>query len=240
MINLNKIFKTLPKEGYAVLDFDNTCIINDVGEALFAFLCENQLLKNIEGKSAFQKYFRLLEEGKVEEAYEFQIKILGGFTLDELKRIVREIIRHEGSEITKRKLFGIKIPKGIRINESVLKIVDFLQTNNYKIWVVTASHKTVVEEALKIFFPTYKINCIGMENEIEKGILTDRLIYPTSMFKGKVEAIKKYISRDIKPILAIGDSMSDQYMLEYAKIGIIINKNKKLVDLAKEKGWIVL
>ena len=34
------------KRRFAVLDFDNTCIINDIGEATFAFACENRLIKN--------------------------------------------------------------------------------------------------------------------------------------------------------------------------------------------------
>ena len=30
---------------FAVLDFDNTCIVNDVGEATLAFICRNHLLR---------------------------------------------------------------------------------------------------------------------------------------------------------------------------------------------------
>ena len=43
------IEKKIPEAGnqpFAVFDFDNTCIINDIGEAMFAFLCRNKLLKN--------------------------------------------------------------------------------------------------------------------------------------------------------------------------------------------------
>src|ERR1700688_4343182 len=30
---------------FAVLDFDNTCIVNDIGEATLAFMCRNHLLR---------------------------------------------------------------------------------------------------------------------------------------------------------------------------------------------------
>ena len=34
-----------PDLRFGVLDFDNTCIVNDVGEATLAFMCRNQLLR---------------------------------------------------------------------------------------------------------------------------------------------------------------------------------------------------
>ena len=33
------------EQPFAVLDFDNTCIVNDVGEATLAFMCRNRLLR---------------------------------------------------------------------------------------------------------------------------------------------------------------------------------------------------
>jgi len=31
---------------FAAFDFDNTCIYNDIGEAVFVYQCENGLLRN--------------------------------------------------------------------------------------------------------------------------------------------------------------------------------------------------
>ena len=126
MDTLNKILGLLPKQGYVVFDFDNTCIINDIQEAVLAFLCENSLLKNLDGKDIFRKYHQLLEDEQIQEAYEFAITVLAGFSVNEIRKIVRDVIVNEGLKITKRDLFGIKINKGIKQNRCVLKIIDFL------------------------------------------------------------------------------------------------------------------
>jgi len=230
----------LPKEGYAVFDFDNTCIINDIQEATLSFLCENSLLKNLDGKATFQKYHQLLENGQTQKAYEFGVTSLAGFSVDEIRKIVREMIASEGSKITKRDLFGIKINKGIKRNEPIFKLIDSLHRKKYEIYVVSASSKFVVEEAIKVFLPNYGIKCIGLENVIDKGILTEKLIHPISMFGGKVDCIKKYISKDKRPILAAGDSMNDKEMLEYSGVKVVVDRNNQLTDIARKKDWIIL
>ncbi|MEK6969724.1 MAG: haloacid dehalogenase-like hydrolase [Nanoarchaeota archaeon] len=233
------VLKDLPKQGYAVFDFDNTCIVNDIAEAALAYLCENNLLKKLDGEATFKKYFRLLEEGHTQEAYEFATQLLAGFTISEIKTIVQETVRQEGSKLSKRKLFGIEINRGIKPNKSIAELMGVLHPQ-YKIWVVSASTKPIIEEALKIFLPDYQIKCIGMESEQEQGRLTDRLIYPTSTFQGKVDNIKKYISKDVPPILGAGDSMNDRYMLEYCKVKVVVDRNNQLTELAKKNGWIIL
>ena len=113
------VLKDLPKQGYAVFDFDNTCIVNDIAEAALAYLCENNLLKKLDGEATFKKYFRLLEEGHTQEAYEFATQLLAGFTISEIKTIVQETVRQEGSKLSKRKLFGIEINRVIKPNKSI-------------------------------------------------------------------------------------------------------------------------
>lgn len=236
---LNNILTALPKKGYAVFDFDNTCVINDVGEAVLAFLCENKLLKHFDNETAFKKYYALLEEGKTQEAYEFATQVLAGVTIDEIKQIVKETVKKEGTKLSKRNLYGIEINHGIKINKSIAKLIGLLHAT-YEIWVVSASARPIIEEALKLYFPCCTINCIGMESKQNRGILTEQLIYPTSTFRGKVDNIKKYISKDTPPVLGAGDSMNDRYMLEYSKVKVVVDRNNQLTELAREKGWIIL
>ncbi len=235
----NKILNSLPPQGYAVFDFDNTCIINDIAEAVLAYLCENNLLKKLDGEATFKKYFRLLAEGQTQTAYEFATQLLAGFTINEIKNIVQETVKKEGSKLGKRKLFGIKINRGIKINKPIVKLMNLLYPN-YELWIVSASAKPIIKEAMKIFLPDYQINCIGIESELDQGILTDRLIYPTSTFQGKVANIKKYISKEVPPVLGAGDSMNDRHMLEYCKVKVVIDRNNQLTELARKQGWVIL
>lgn len=225
---------------YAALDFDNTCIINDIQDAVLAYLCENNLIKGHDAKRVFTKYYDLLGSGKVQRAYEFAVKALAGYSIKETRAIVRKAIKKEGTKITKRVLFGITINKGLRINRSVKAIIERLRENNCELWVVSASSKHVVAEALKIFFAGYRINCIGIENVLENDILTDRLVYPTSTSEGKVKCIKKHIHKTRRPIVAGGDSMNDLPMLEYAETRFIIDRNNELTQIAGKRKWDIL
>tara|TARA_Y100000031_G_C8177609_1_gene364865 strand:- start:28 stop:750 length:723 start_codon:yes stop_codon:yes gene_type:complete len=237
MTDFNKLLPDLPEQGYAVLDFDNTCIINDIQEAVLSYLCENSLLKHLDGQETLQKYYQLDNE---HDAYEFAITILDGFTIDELKEIVKKVILAEGSEIGKRELFGVTINHGLKINQSVASLIDFLDKKGYSLYLVSASSKFVIEVAAKVFFPNYNFTSIGIENVIKDGVLTKDLVYPISTCEGKVDNIKNHISKNDKPTVAVGDSMNDAFMLEYSKFKVVVDRNNQLTDLARKNNWLIL
>jgi hypothetical protein len=83
----------VPKAEYpfAIFDFDNTCIVNDIGEATFAYLCRNNLLKDFSLLSdetdhesyherVFQTYQNLYELGDIKNAYALNAQMFSGFT----------------------------------------------------------------------------------------------------------------------------------------------------------------
>jgi len=132
------------------------------------------------------------------------------------------------------------INKGIKRNESIYKLMKLMYIKGYKIYIVSTSSKYVVEWAFKRFFSNISANVIGIENIIKNRILTDELVYPLSVYGGKVENIKNKISGNEKPILAVGDSIGDEKMLEYSQVKIVVDRNNQLTKIAKDKGWIVL
>ena len=241
MINLKEVINLAKEEkSYAVLDFDNTCIINDIGEAVLAYMCENDLLKKRGCKKTFQTYYKLLETKnirKIKQACKLLIQTFEGFSKNEIKSITQKVIKFEGNKIKKRNLFGVEIAKGITLKSEIKEIIQSLNKNNIQVWIVSASPKICVKETFKYFFPTNKANIIGFENKLEKEIFTKELVSPFPLFEGKVQCIKKYINKKIKPILAIGDSENDKKMLEYSKIKLVVNRDNSLSQLAKQKGW---
>jgi len=58
---LKEMFSSLPTEGenYAVLDFDNTCILNDIGHAVLAYTVEHENVP----KEVFLEYYDLVNKG---------------------------------------------------------------------------------------------------------------------------------------------------------------------------------
>src|ERR1700712_5325230 len=80
-----------PVQPFAVLDFDNTCIVNDVGEATLAFMCRNQLLRHggllpagaqdcdpSYHERVFRHYHELLGGGDIRAASLLCARILAG------------------------------------------------------------------------------------------------------------------------------------------------------------------
>ena len=256
--NLNKVLKTIDETisndnelQYAVFDFDNTCIINDIGESVFNFLCKNKLLKDNSfldkdysnlfeyHAQVFQHYYQLLDQGKMIDAYSFACKCLSGFSKEAICSITKEVINFEGSFLSRQKLFGRVVNKGLAKRAEIQKIFLHIINKGIQIWIVSASSKYIVVPAFKIFFPNIEAKYIGVENSIKNNLITSELVYPLSILDGKVENIKNQISKTIKPVFGIGDSVNDEPMLEYSTLSILIDRQNSLSEYSKKNSdWV--
>lgn len=254
--NQFQILKRLIKEAFtdggdqfAVFDFDNTCIKNDIGEATLNYFCRNKLLKDkhLLGKEydekkyheeVFKHYYGLLDAGKTKEAYIFCSKIVSGFKPLEITSLVQKLIKDEGDEIKTSQLYGLTIEKGLAIQPKVKKLIDFLQENNVDVWIVSSSNQVLVQVAAQY----YKISCevIGVKNKIVNGLFSAELEEPLPMFEGKVDCIKKFIKTNQQPLLIVGDSENDFSMLEYAKIKVVVDRKSPFSEKARDLGWFLI
>jgi len=212
------------KPVFAVFDFDNTCITNDIEEATLDYMATNNLFKDkkLLG-SAFKKYYKLLDSGKVKEAYEFCAKILSGFSVDEVAPLVEKVL---------------KFKKDLKLRKQVIELINFLKNNGVDVWVVSASAEVLVKIALKYF--GIEANVIGVRNIIVDGKITSELEKPLSVFEGKVECIKKFIDKEACPLLGVGDSINDLAMLEYCNIKVVVDRANDLTKIAKQNNWFLI
>ena len=236
---------------FAVFDFDNSCIVNDIQEATLAYLCKNSLLKNEHlgqvsfgdkeaySREVFLSYDKLLEEGKIKEAYIYAVRTIAGFAKEEISKLVSDVILSEGEISETQNLFGINVAKGLSVRPQVKTLMESLISAGCSVCVVTASSEEVVRSALKIWgFPD--VVCLGVRNAEDNGVFADATEEPAPIIEGKVDCIKKYISADKKPILAVGDSMNDLPMLEYSEIKVVVDRGNALTKKAKENGWDII
>ena len=247
-----RVAKEFDSSVFAVFDFDNTCIFNDITEATLHYLSKNNLLKdrNLLGEgfallpseayseAVFNHYYKLLDAKQVKGAYEFIGTILSGFSVDEIGLLMKNVTDFEGSEITDYQLFGRKIAKGIKPREQVVTLIEILKRGGIKVWFVTASLEALVKEYLKNLI--LDVDVIGVKPIIVGRKFTTQLEKPLPIIEGKVECIKKRIDATKIPVLGVGDSMNDLPMLEYCETKAIVDHGNTLTSKAKENNWFII
>lgn len=238
-------------EPYAAFDFDNTCIVNDIAEATLNHMARQALFRNASvlpdletandaqrADRIFRHYYRLLAADDVLGAYEFGAKTLGGLRTAEIAPLVAAVIKAEGETIGTTELYGQKIAKGLAARLIVINLIRALQQLNVKIWVVSASPRLLVAEAMKHFGIDAEL--IGIRQKIADGVITPELEAPLSVMGGKVDCIKLFIDPTRRPVLGVGDSMNDGPMLEYCDLKAVVNRGNALAKKAEAEGWTLL
>jgi HAD superfamily phosphoserine phosphatase-like hydrolase len=221
-----EILKVVKNSGFplfAVIDFDNTCIFGDITEATLAYLSENNLFKDKKFLGSFENYHKLLGADKIREAYDFIVKILSGFSVEEIAPLVEEVL---------------KFDKDIKPREKIIELINFLKNNKVEVWIVSASPEILVKQAMKHF--DINANLIGTRNIVVNKEITSKIEQPMPMFEGKVDCIKKFIDSEKNPLLGVGDSINDLSMLEYCKIKVVVDRKNDLSKIAKQNKWFLI
>lgn len=230
-----KIIESIKEAGlpaFAVIDFDNTCVLKDITEATLAYLTENNLFKDKNliagkfenyGKAVYERYYKILNEGKIKEAYELSAKILSGFSAGEIALLVKKVLKFE---------------KGLEPRKEIVELINFLKNNKVAVWIVSASPELLVRGVMEHF--NIKANLIGTRNPIVGSKFIAELEKPTPMFEGKVDCIKKFISPEKQPLLGVGDSVNDLFMLEYCNMKVVVDRQNSLAKKARENNWFLI
>jgi phosphoserine phosphatase len=236
---------------FAVMDFDNTCIVNDVGEATLAFMCANSLLRCSDllpsggepGHPAyhgrvFRHYHQLLNGGDIRAASLLCARILAGFKPDEAAAVVAAALDAEGNIPGEAELFGIQIARGLAVRSALRRLIEFSTANAVHIWIASASPAIAVQAAMQRFALPGRL--IALRHRIVDGVLSRTLVAPHSIQEGKVDCIKTFIDGKERPLFAVGDSVYDLPMLEYARLRAVVERDNAMTQEARRRGWFVL
>jgi phosphoserine phosphatase len=240
-----------PERPFAVLDFDNTCIVNDVGEATLAFMCRHHLLRYGEllhsgaqlcdpayHERVFRHYYRLLDGGDIRAASLLCARMLAGFKPDEAAAVVAAALESEGAVPGGTELYGIPIARGLAVRPALRRLIDFSAANKIQIWIVSASPEIAVRAAMARF--GLSGNPIGLRHRMEGEVLSPALDEPHSIAQGKVDCIQRFIDGKRRPLFAVGDSVYDLAMVEYADLPAVVERDNALTQEARRRGWFVL
>jgi phosphoserine phosphatase len=236
---------------FAVLDFDNTCIVNDIAEATLAYICRHELLKRADlltpearqcdaayHRDVFRRYYELLRRGDLEAASFLCARVLAGFTSDEAEDLVTATIDAEGSLLGAGELYGITIARGIAVRPALRMLIDFLAASDVDVWIVSASPEIAVRAAMKRLGLCG--NLIALRNGMCDSVISTELAAPYSVGAGKVDCIRTFIDAGNRPVLGVGDSAHDVPMIEYANLHAIVDCGNGLRHQARQRGWFIL
>jgi phosphoserine phosphatase len=109
-----------------------------------------------------------------------------------------------------------------------------LQAAGVEVWVVSGSHRWIVtagSEAVGIRTD----RMLTVAAQVRGGVITAEVLLPVTYGVGKAEAIDRKFHR--APDLAFGNTYSDRFMLDMAKVGVAVEPDERLAALAEDCGW---
>jgi phosphoserine phosphatase len=83
-------------------------------------------------------------------------------------------------------------------------------------------------------------NLIALRHRIDHEVLSQAIEEPHSIAEGKVDCIKRFIDGRRRPLFAVGDSIYDLAMVEYADLHAVVERDNALTQEARRRGWFVL
>jgi HAD superfamily phosphoserine phosphatase-like hydrolase len=121
----------------------------------------------------------------------------------------------------------------VQIFPEMRDLVRRLQENGCEVWAVSSSNEWVIRAGMRHFgIPDSRI--LAAKVEVEKGVVTDRLIRVPSG-AGKPQALREVVKNEIEA--AFGNSRWDRDMLAMSKHAFAVNPNPDLESAAREHGW---
>src|SRR5262249_22142563 len=157
---------------------------------------------------------------------------------DEAAALVRATMDAEGEVPRQDELYGVAIARGLKPRPVVAKLIDVLRATAVEIWIVSASPEIAVAAAMARF--GLSATLIALRNRRDGAVLPGEVAKPCSIAQGKVDCIRAFISADTRPLLAVGDSVHDLPMIEYAEIGAVVDGNAAVTSQARRRGWFML
>jgi phosphoserine phosphatase len=209
-------------EKIAVFDLDNTLLIGDVGDALFARLKIEQQKGplTVEGNPiplTWPRYRKILETRGKLEAYPLITTVMAGIPVQTVRDATRSAMYSMQSSL---EIEGEIIP--VPVPHPVMQaLVFYLHSLEYKVFVISASNQESVQWVAEEFFGIPRHRSFGMKqassrregrgDEME-DVLEDWIDGPITVEEGKVEAYRQMVGKT-PPLITGGDSTTDIPML---------------------------
>ena len=187
----------------ALFDLDNTLIIGDIGEAVFAHLLADEAPL----KCTWEEYQSFLR-CDVSAACRLVVESMAGLTVREVEEATMKVLKKPASFIKAGNAL-VPVPKP---HPGMKKLVSLLRKLRYNIYVISASNQISVRMTAEEFFGIPPACSFGIETKTADGFLSATLVKPFPIAAGKADVYHKYINT-LPPLLTATDSLIDAPML---------------------------
>jgi phosphoserine phosphatase len=224
-----KLQKAEGKKLVAAFDADGTLWDTDIGEAFFDYLIKTKKVRLPQNPWNF---YLDLKNKKAVEAYYWLCEILEGLPLSLVKTWAKE---------------AIDLQHPIPIFPQQQKLIEFFQSNQVEIYVVTASVKWSVEPAAALLGITPS-HVLGIATTITaEGLVTKNRMLPPTYREGKPQVLIQH-TNGVLPFFCCGNSMGDKDLLEIARLKLAVSSSanqpglkdseSELQDYALKNRWL--
>jgi phosphoserine phosphatase len=214
------------KSRIALFDLDNTLLVGDIGNAVFAQL----LSENVPLSLPWSEYRQMLMDDP-STAYREAVRTLNGLSLDYLIQATKRVLSLRSDIITSR---GVEVPVP-RANQIMVEVIHLLRQWEYTIFVISASNDISAKVAASTLFDIPVNNIAGIKPKIVNGIITSHILNPIPVGDGKV-AQYRLLSGDCMPMIVATDSETDLPLLHMCDpdgVAILVGENESLYETAK-------
>lgn len=219
--------RILQEPGVAVFDADKTLWRDDLGEGFLQWLGNGRKLKDmLPGEDVMKEYARRCDQDTT-AGYAWAVTRMAGLREADVRRWAEAYFR---------------VAFAKRVFAPQRALIRFLQQHGWEVWIVSASNRWVVQAGARALgIPVAR--AVGVDLEVDDGVLTGKLAYPMTHRAGKVLAIDRFIKR--RPALVSGDSDGDREMMLYSRgLALLISDPSSksqagMRELARERGWLV-
>jgi phosphoserine phosphatase len=212
----------------AAFDLDNTLLLGDIGEAVFASL----KLRGHARDLTWDSYRRLLNSDRP-SAYCAAVKAMEGLTVHLLQKVTLDVLSRENEYIELDHSY-IPVP---RANPVMTLVVEHLRATGYRVCVISASNDVSARIAAWKLFNIPPFNVFGIRQALRDGVFTDELTAPIPIGGGKVEVYRRFLG-EVDPIITGGDSMLDVPMLRMTDprgFSIWVGEEAQSLDIVRQQ-----
>lgn len=191
-------------------------------------------------------YFDRIAEGNVIEACADIVRLLAGFTTEEVRSMADAACAFEFASPPGKRILGKRsLPLGIRYIREATELIGELQARRFDIWVVSGSCTWSVEPVFRpLGIPAGRI--VGIELIERDGVLTDTPITPIPIREGKIGALQRRVSAI--PLLVASDSKNDIPLFLYSSgLKVRINSRERntgeffrAANVQPDESWVLI